>query len=591
MIARVHESGKDMAGLVGYLVGPGKANEHTHPTVVAASGTLAAEFAGTQWDTAKKGELARVVDGAWRQLRREQGLPLDVGQQDAGTGPAKGEHVFHVSLSLGPAEAKLTPEQWQGVAAEYVDGMDFAGPKTAESGRAPCQWVAVHHGLSKNGGDHVHIAVSLVREDLTRASVHFSHRRSREVTDRIEARHGLRPVKDRPAERGLPGYNNAEAGRAQRLGQVEVEPLAITRRLRAASAVSTSEAQFVASARLAGVMVRPRFAKATTDQVNGYSAALRPATGQRPIWYAPSKLDRNLGLGQLRARWGADPQGADEAGRAAVATWRATKVARTADGQAPPLRALSPGTAAQLGELTAGLSKIGVTDRAGWQAAAREASHVFARWSLDLEGRKPGPLAAASDALARSAQPDRDQRGPTPHRGLAARHIGLMARATSTSSATGWLAVMTQLDRVTQAVEDAHAARGELLAAQRIAQGTGEDLVATRAVLVTAGTAAAVDPGEPTGTVDATARVEGRSEQTAGSAESVDVTPGDDTIDPAAKTEPETETGAERAARHSALHFPTTAAESLRRGPSTRPPTAAPRTARRERAPEEEQER
>lgn len=179
-------------------------------------------------------------------------------------------------------------------------------------------------------------------------------------------------------------------------------------------------------------------------------------------------------MGQLRGRWGADPQGADEAGRAAVAIWRATQVAEHADGRAPSMRALSPGTAAQLAAVTAGLSKIAVTDRGGWQAAAREASHVFARWSLDVEGRRPGPLAAASDALARPAQPDRDQRGPTPHRGLAARHIGLLARATSTSPATGWLAVMTQLDRVTQAVEDAHAARSELVAAQRIGRGTGE---------------------------------------------------------------------------------------------------------------------
>jgi hypothetical protein len=47
--------------------------------------------------------------------------------------------------------------------------MEFAGPDT---GKADCRWVAVRHGLSTNGNDHIHIAVSLVREDRTKASVH-----------------------------------------------------------------------------------------------------------------------------------------------------------------------------------------------------------------------------------------------------------------------------------------------------------------------------------------------------------------------------------------------------------------------------------
>ena len=571
MIVRVHENGQDMGGLVRYLTGPGKANEHANQHVLAASGTLAAEFAGTDWDQQKNADLARMLDGAWRQTRREQNLPLVATGDDAGRGAARAEHVFHVSLSLGADQGKLSDEQWAQIAGEYVDAMDFAGPKTAASGRSECQWTAVHHGLSKNGGDHIHIAVCLVREDLTRAQVFQSKKRSRTATDEIEKRHGLRPVKDSPKEQGLPGFNAAEAERAVRQGDAEVGKLQITRRLRAAVAVSATEKQFVDSARLAGVMVRPRFAASSTDQVTGYSAALRPPPGERAIWYAPSKLDRNLGLGQLRAAWGADTKGADDAGREATATWRATKSAGsspTATGRSMP--ALPPETAAQLSDLTARLSKVDVGDRAAWKAAARDASQVFARWSVEVEGSQPGVLAAASESLARSAQPDSDQRGVNAHPGLAARHISLMVRATSKSSGGGWLAIMSQLDRLTQAIEDANIARGELVAVQRIGQGTGVDLVATRAALVRA---AEQTPATPADVDESVAAAETRGP--------VNERP--------AEGEAE-EDAARQAIREASQSFPASTRRSI--GAGTRPPSEPQTPAtRRERTREDELER
>jgi hypothetical protein len=155
------------------------------------------------------------------------------------------------------------------------------------------------------------------------------------------------------------------------------------------------------------------------------------------------------------------------------------------------MRALPPETAVQLSALTARLAKVDQVDRAGWQAAAREASFVFARWSLQTEGTRPGPLAAASDSLARSAQPDKDWRGPNPEPGLLGRTMTMMARAASPNSAAGWFAVMRQLDRITQAVQNAHTARGELVAASRLGTRTGLDLVPLRHELVAAARTAA----------------------------------------------------------------------------------------------------
>lgn len=53
----------------------------------------------------------------------------------------------------------------------FVVEMGFIDDK---NGLADCAWLAVHHGSSKDGNDHVHIAVNLVREDGRRADIHQS---------------------------------------------------------------------------------------------------------------------------------------------------------------------------------------------------------------------------------------------------------------------------------------------------------------------------------------------------------------------------------------------------------------------------------
>ncbi|MBM4570415.1 hypothetical protein GS489_08660 [Rhodococcus hoagii] len=47
------------------------------------------------------------------------------------------------------------------IAQRFVEEMGFIDPDGAKSSR----WVAIHHGQSKNGNDHIHIAVQMVRED------------------------------------------------------------------------------------------------------------------------------------------------------------------------------------------------------------------------------------------------------------------------------------------------------------------------------------------------------------------------------------------------------------------------------------------
>ncbi|WP_374953992.1 relaxase/mobilization nuclease domain-containing protein [Rathayibacter sp. AY1H2] len=78
--------------------------------------------------------------------------------------------VWHCSLSLRAEEGQLTDEQWGRIATDFVDRMWSAGESSA---KADCRWIAVRHGLSKNGNDHIHIAVSAVRADRTKAHVAY----------------------------------------------------------------------------------------------------------------------------------------------------------------------------------------------------------------------------------------------------------------------------------------------------------------------------------------------------------------------------------------------------------------------------------
>lgn len=64
--------------------------------------------------------------------------------------------------------------------------------------KAPRRWVAVRHGVSGNGNDHFRVAVNLVREDGTKASVHHDFRRAQAAARGLEVRYGLEQLSPPP---------------------------------------------------------------------------------------------------------------------------------------------------------------------------------------------------------------------------------------------------------------------------------------------------------------------------------------------------------------------------------------------------------
>jgi hypothetical protein len=109
------------------------------------------------------------------------------------------------------------------------------------------------------------------------------------------------------------------------------------------------------------------------------------------------------------------------------------------------------------------LAAVPADDVSTWSAAAREAAGIFAAWSARLEYDRPGPLAAAADALARSAQTGLGE--PKPQRHGRVKDLRGVAMVVFTASARDEIArqvaLVRQISRLMEAIHDMHLARGQ----------------------------------------------------------------------------------------------------------------------------------
>lgn len=223
MIVKITRGGRAQ-GLMSYLVGPGRANEHTSPHLVAASAGVMTWYGHDELSGGDALSIGNLMDLPWRVSGTEVTLGVKAFDEASGTRVATGErvpaHVWHCSLSLPPAAADgtvnepLEDERWGAIARDFVEELGF----TESSGKAACRWVAVHHGQSVNGGDHIHVAVALVREDGTKASTHNDYKRASRVVAELEQRYGLEVVAGRGVGRSGRPEIRAEVERAARSG-------------------------------------------------------------------------------------------------------------------------------------------------------------------------------------------------------------------------------------------------------------------------------------------------------------------------------------------------------------------------------------
>jgi hypothetical protein len=461
-----------MGGLMVYLAGEGRSNEHEEQHLVAGDAAIMAQHGYSVLDRDTALAIAASLDAPRRAFEVEvlrTVKDLDAESGEVTTKRVAGD-VWHCSLSLRAEEGQLSDEKWAAIAQNFADRMGF----TEASGKAACRWVAVRHGLSTNGNDHIHLAVSLVREDGTKATTHNDYKRAQEVCRDLEREYGLEQLESREQGLGERGIKPAERERATRTNSAEVDAHRMERTVRAAATASVDEGEFVRRLRRGGVLVRPRFAAGRDDVVAGYSVAVRPPAGEKPIWYGGGRLARDLTLPRLREGWPDSPQSA----QGAVDEWRATaknpwQYRPVAPGreESTPNPELWKQYSDEIGQLRKQLRDVPVSDRATWAHVARETSGVFAAWSQRVEAT-PGALAAASRELAKTAHIRAHQSRPKLVRlgsGANAAMILMQAAAVAGGQDTMAQAIMLrQLGRVSVAILDMHTALGDARRAEQV---------------------------------------------------------------------------------------------------------------------------
>jgi len=206
-------------GLLAYLYGPGRRDEHTDPHLVAS------------WDGFAP-DPGRDPDAALAQLARV----LDLRVVQAGDrAPAK--HVWHCSVRTAPGDRHLSDAEWGEVADRLVRATGLA-PEGDPDG---CRWVAVRHA-----DDHIHIVATMVRGDLRRPRMNYDFKRAQAECRRIEREWGLRRLNPGdgtaapPAPNALkPSAPAATGHRARRCAKPSAEPWQAPPRRRSSSPACT----------------------------------------------------------------------------------------------------------------------------------------------------------------------------------------------------------------------------------------------------------------------------------------------------------------------------------------------------------------
>lgn len=427
--------GNRMVGLMSYLVGPGRANEHTHPMLVAGDDRVMFQFeAGAELSAHDAFEIGYILDQPRKAHGTKVTVPVKVWDEEMQEKVKVGDreaHVWHCSLSLRDDDRKVSAQEWGQIAERFVQEMGFIDPDGAKSSR----WVAVHHGTSKNENDHIHLAVQLVREDGTKADVNNDYARSQKACAVLEKEFGLAVVEGRGTGAALSGYKAAEQERARRAGNSLPVPVQLRQRMRAALSTAESPLEYLRALEEAGVTVAPSFQRGSHNAVRGYKVALAgreyvTAEGTH-VFASPSKLDTTLSWPNVCARFG--DKGREEA-EAYLAALHGTR--RTADHPAARRPGLSrPVHPVNVDRLMSGKRGTGPDSLAS----------IYGRLAVEFEAGRDGPFGRMSERMARAQfSPD-----------SAAWRVRQSARFAK-GGERGWLALVRQANRLSRTMCQEH---------------------------------------------------------------------------------------------------------------------------------------
>ncbi|MEU8621867.1 mobilization protein [Streptomyces sp. NPDC048623] len=273
-------TGSDSRGLIVYLFGPGRRDEHTDPHIVAA------------WDMAGAPDPGRDPAATYSLLAKRLDHHVDLRTRELG-GKKPPQHVWHCPVRTAPGDRYLTDAEWAEVARRIVHATGIA----PEGDEKACRWIAVRHA-----DDHIHIMATTVRADGRRPRTHRDGQRAQAECRKIEAEFGLRRLKsgDLTAPRTPTG---AERAKAERQGQTVTARHWLREQAYAVAAAVRNEADYFTVLQSLGIKVKTRLGPETGDVI-GYSLAAPGDTNTagEPVWYGGSKLAPDLSINRLRER-------------------------------------------------------------------------------------------------------------------------------------------------------------------------------------------------------------------------------------------------------------------------------------------------
>ncbi|MEV4555722.1 mobilization protein [Kitasatospora sp. NPDC049285] len=279
MIPKIRTGTGGTYGLVRYLFGPGKRDEHTDQHLVASWNSFAPD-------------PGRNAHHSVAQLAAQLDQPVKALGDTAPT-----TTIWHCSVRTDPGDRYLEDADWAKIACRIVHATGIA----PEGDTAACRWVAVRHA-----DDHIHIAATLVRQDGRHADLKFDKRKAQAEARLMEKEYGLRQLNpgDGTAAK-LP--TSQERFKAERTGHAETPRETLRGAVRQAVTGAATEAEFFARLSSAGLRVKPRLAP--SGDTLGYSVAL-PGDRNRedqPIWFSGSTLAPDLSLPKIRQRLASGP--------------------------------------------------------------------------------------------------------------------------------------------------------------------------------------------------------------------------------------------------------------------------------------------
>ncbi|MFF3734728.1 relaxase/mobilization nuclease domain-containing protein [Streptomyces sp. NPDC002476] len=348
MIANIVKPGHKTRGVLNYLYGPGRANEHTDPHLVASFDGFAPDPGRSP--AATLAQLADVLD-----LRVKQAGPK-----------APENHVWHCSIRAAPEDRRLTDDEWATIARRVLDATGIAPVGDSDA----CRWVAVRHA-----DDHIHIVATKVRGDLRSPRNWNDFLRADKELVAIEKKYGLRQVPrgDRTAAKRP---TRAEQEKARHTGNARTSREHLRTIVRTAVSAATTTEEFFRIVEGTGALVDVQYFP--SGDVRGYKVALDDDTNAQgePVWFSGSTLAADLSYPKIAERLATTE--ARSANQTETPAWRRLSVAldRTPDHLA---HGEDEAGQAHIAVLAEALDALPLVAPAGLQAQLMQAAAAFER--------------------------------------------------------------------------------------------------------------------------------------------------------------------------------------------------------------------